>query len=60
VKSDRDFTLLRYPVETASLSESGVERIHQGVCMRLLFPVRLQPAESEDYSLSWAVFSIAS
>jgi hypothetical protein len=60
VKSDRDFTLLRYPVETASLSESGVERIHQGVCLRLLFPVRLQPGESEDYSLSWAVISIAS
>jgi hypothetical protein len=59
VKSDRDFTLLRYPVETVSLSESGVERIHQGVCLRLLFPVRLQPGESEDYSLFWAVISIA-
>ena len=31
MRADRDFTLLRYPVETASLSESGVEKIHQGV-----------------------------
>ena len=58
-RTDRDFTLLRYPVETASLSETGVERIHQGVCLRLLFPVRLQPGESEDYSLSWSVISVA-
>ena len=58
--TDRDFALLRYPVETASLSETGVEKIHQGVCVRLLFPVRLGPGESEDYSLSWSVFSVAS
>ena len=31
VKTDREFTLLRYPVETASLSESGAEKIHQGL-----------------------------
>jgi alpha-amylase/alpha-mannosidase (GH57 family) len=60
VKADRDFTLLRYPVETASLSESGVEKIHQGVCLRLLFPVRLGPGESVEYSLYLCVFSIAS
>ena len=58
-KSDRDFTLLRHPVETGSLSETGVEKIHQGVCLRLLFPVRLQPEESEDYSLAWSVIPIA-
>ncbi|HSM00342.1 MAG TPA: alpha-amylase/4-alpha-glucanotransferase domain-containing protein [Candidatus Limnocylindria bacterium] len=60
VRADRDFTLLRYPVETASLSESGVEKIHQGVCLRLLFPVRLGPGESVEYSLYLYVFSIAS
>ena len=60
VRTDRDFTLLRYPVETASLSESGVEKIHQGVCLRLLFPVRLGPGESVEYSLYLCVFSVAS
>ncbi len=59
VEADRDFALLRHPVETASLSESGVERIHQGVCVRLLFPVRLGRGESEEYFLSWSVISIA-
>ncbi len=60
VQTDREFTLLRYPVETASLSETGVEKIHQGICLRLLFPVRINPGESEEYSLRWSVISIAS
>ena len=60
VRADRDFTLLRYPVETASLSESGVEKIHQGVCLRLLFPVRLGQGESVEYSLYLSIFFVAS
>ncbi len=60
LRADREFTLLRYPVETASLSETGVEKIHQGICLRLLFPVRLAPGESVEYSLRWSVISIAS
>ncbi|MBI5418917.1 MAG: DUF1926 domain-containing protein [Deltaproteobacteria bacterium] len=58
-RSDREFALLRYPVETASLSESGAEKIHQGICLRLLFPVRLPPGEFEYYSVIWSIFSVA-
>ncbi len=60
IASDREFTLLRYPVETASLSEAGAEKIHQGVCLRLLFPVLLKPGDYEYYSLVLAVKSVAS
>jgi len=60
VQTDREFTLLRYPVETVSFSETGMEKIHQGICLRLLFPVRINPGESEEYSLRWSVISIAS
>ena len=59
VTSDREFTLLRYPIETASLSESGAEKIHQGVCLRLLFTILLKPGDYEYYSLLWAVKSVA-
>ncbi len=59
IKSDREFTLLRYPIETASLSEAGAEKIHQGVCLRLLFPVLLKPGDYEYYSLVLAVKSVA-
>ena len=58
-KADRSFSLLRYPIETASLSEAGAEKIHQGVCLRLLFPVRLPPGEYEYYSLFWSIISVA-
>jgi alpha-amylase len=58
-RADRDFTLLRYPVETASLSEAGAEKIHQGVCLRLLFPIRIPPGDNEYYSLFWSVISVA-
>ncbi len=59
VTSDREFTLLRYPIETASLSEAGAEKIHQGVCLRLLFTILLKPGDYEYYSLLWAAKSIA-
>lgn len=59
-EADREFVLLRHPVETASLSESGLERTHQGVCLRLLFPVRLGPGAHEYCSLFWSVISVAS
>ena len=58
-KADREFTLLRCPVETVSLSEAGAEKIHQGICLKLLFPVRLPPGAYDYYSLFWSVNSVA-
>jgi alpha-amylase len=56
-RADRPFTLVRYPVETASLSEAGAEKIHQAVCLRLLFPMHLHPGESAQFSVTWDVAS---
>jgi hypothetical protein len=50
--------VLREPIETASLSEAGAEKIHQGVCLRILFPVRLEPGNHERYSILWSFKSI--
>ncbi|MGZ9197046.1 MAG: alpha-amylase/4-alpha-glucanotransferase domain-containing protein, partial [Candidatus Deferrimicrobiaceae bacterium] len=55
---DRECAVLREPVETASLSESGAEKIHQGVCLRILFPVRLEPGNHERYSILWSFKSV--
>ena len=55
---DRECVGLREPVETASLSESGAERIHQGVCLRILFPVRLEAGTRERYSILWSFKSV--
>jgi hypothetical protein len=56
---DRECAVLRYPVETASLSEAGAEKIHQGVCLRVLFPVSLAAGETGDYIIKWLFKSVA-
>jgi hypothetical protein len=56
---DRECAVICQPVETASLSEAGAEKIHQGVCLRILFPVSLAPGESGRFSLAWAFNSVA-
>jgi hypothetical protein len=55
---DRECPVLRAPVETASLSEAGAEKIHQGVCLRILFPFRLAPGESDRLSILWSFDSV--
>ena len=55
---DRECVVLREPIETASLSESGAEKIHQGVCLRILFPVQLEPGNDEQYSILWSFKSV--
>jgi hypothetical protein len=54
----RECVVLREPIETASLSEAGAEKIHQGVCLRILFPVRLEPGNHERYSILWSFKSV--
>ena len=41
------------------LPEAGVEKIHQGICLRLLFPLRISPGDYEYCSLFWSVISVA-
>ncbi len=55
---DRECVVLREPIETASLSEAGAEKIHQGVCLRILCPVRLEPGNHERYSILWSFKSV--
>jgi hypothetical protein len=49
----RECAVLRYPVETVSLSEKGVEKIHQGICIQVLFSVTLMPNEADSGSVRW-------
>jgi len=43
LKMDRNCNLWRFPIETVSLSESGFERIFQGSCLLLYWPLDLEP-----------------
>jgi alpha-amylase len=45
IECDRPAQLHRAPIDTVSLSESGAERVFQGVESRWTFPVTLEPGE---------------
>jgi alpha-amylase len=43
LRTDRGCRLWRFPVETVSISESGFEKIFQGSCLLLWWPLDLEP-----------------
>ena len=45
--------LWSYPIEAVSNSEAGFERTYQGVCLMLLWPLRLAPGETTSFGLTW-------
>ncbi|MCX7011299.1 MAG: DUF1926 domain-containing protein [Candidatus Sumerlaeota bacterium] len=45
-------TLWRLPIETISLSEAGFERVYQGACLLMLWPLSLEPGEKAAFELS--------
>jgi hypothetical protein len=47
--------LWRFPVESVSNSEGGIERIYQGSCLVILMPFDLPPAGVAKLGLVWRV-----
>jgi hypothetical protein len=45
--------LWRFPIETVSNSEGGLERSRQGVCLAFVLELGLDPGESLRWDLSW-------
>jgi len=45
LKTEKRCNLWRFPIETVSLSESGFERIFQGSCLLLYWPLDLEPGK---------------
>jgi len=42
LRTDESCNLWRFPIETVSLSESGFEKIFQGSCLLLYWPLALE------------------
>jgi alpha-amylase len=55
LKTDRKCNLWRFPLETVSLSESGFEKIFQGSCLLLYWPLELEPGEEFRVSLELGI-----
>jgi alpha-amylase len=45
VRADKAFASWRFPVETVSQSEFGIERTYQGSCIALLFDINFNPSK---------------
>ncbi len=56
LKPGRRSNLWRFPIQTVSLSESGFERIFQGSCLLLYWPLELNPGETFEISLELGIY----
>jgi len=58
LKIDSNCNLWRFPLETVSLSESGFERIFQGSCLLLYWPLGLEPGAEFRVSLDLGIYPL--
>jgi alpha-amylase len=47
--------LWRFPIETVSSSEGGLERVYQGACIGLTWLIDMAPGEVRDFAIEWSV-----
>jgi alpha-amylase len=52
---DRPLTVWRYPVESVSNSEGGLEKVYQCSCVTILLPLNIGPGQAASFSYSWRV-----
>ena len=55
---DGKCNLWRFPVETVSLSENGFERIFQGSCLLLHWPLELEPKGQFEVSIEVGIYPL--
>jgi alpha-amylase len=55
LKMDKRGRLIRFPVETISLSESGFERIFQGSCLLFYWPLELEPGKQFEVTIELGI-----
>jgi alpha-amylase len=58
LKTNRNCNLWRFPIETVSLSESGFERIYQGSCLLLYWPLDLEPGGGFQVTIELGIYSL--
>jgi alpha-amylase len=58
LKTDKKCHLWRFPIETVSLSESGFEKIFQGSCLFLYWPLELEPKRQFEFDIELGIYSL--
>jgi alpha-amylase len=54
---DRPVTVWRFPVESLSNSEGGIEKIYQCSCIVILLPLSIEPEQQVEFNYSWNLFA---
>jgi alpha-amylase len=55
LRLDRPLKIWRFPVESISNSEGGVEQVYQCSCVVILLPLKIGPGQSTAFRYSWNV-----
>jgi 4-alpha-glucanotransferase len=55
LKLDRRLTVWRFPVESISNSEGGVESVYQASCIIVLLPLSIEAGKATEFHYSWNV-----
>jgi len=58
LKIDKKCNLWRFPIETVSLSESGFEKIFQGSCLLLYWPLELEPQKQFEVTIELGILPL--
>jgi len=58
LKTDKSCNLWRFPIETVSLSESGFEKIFQGSCLLLYWPLDLEPGRQFEVTVELGIYHL--
>lgn len=58
LKMNKRCNLWRFPVETVSLSESGFEKIFQGSCLLLYWPLELEPKRQFEVTIELGILPL--
>jgi len=52
---ERPLTIWRYPVESISNSEAGLEKVYQCSCLVMLLPISIKPGRAVSFNYIWRV-----
>lgn len=52
-ESSEDCDIWRFPIESASNSEGGIEKVYQGSCVSLVLPIEIAPGQQREFTLAW-------
>ena len=55
LRLDRPLKIWRFPVESISNSEGGVEEVYQCSCVVILLPLKIGPGQSEVFHYCWNI-----